>query len=68
VFTAANPTPITLLLRCWHPRLRVRCIPRASSGQAVGTAQAIRRGVADRVLAGGFDSMVSPVGLAGFCL
>ena len=41
----------------------------ASGGQAIGTAlRVIRRGAADRVLAGGFDSMVSPVGLSGFCL
>jgi len=41
----------------------------ASGGQAVGTAlKLIRRGVVDRVLAGGFDSMINPVGLAGFCL
>ena len=41
----------------------------ASGGQAVGTAlKLIRRGVVDRALAGGFDSMISPVGLAGFCL
>jgi 3-oxoacyl-(acyl-carrier-protein) synthase len=41
----------------------------ASGGQALGTAmKLIRRGAVDRVLAGGFDSMVSPVGLAGFCL
>jgi 3-oxoacyl-(acyl-carrier-protein) synthase len=41
----------------------------ASGGQAVGTAlKLIRRGAADRVLAGGFDSMISPVGLSGFCL
>jgi 3-oxoacyl-[acyl-carrier-protein] synthase II len=41
----------------------------ASGGQAVGTAlKLIRRGMVDRALAGGFDSMVSPVGLAGFCL
>ena len=41
----------------------------ASGGQAIGTAlRVIRRGAADRMLAGGFDSMVSPVGLAGFCL
>jgi beta-ketoacyl-acyl-carrier-protein synthase II len=41
----------------------------ASGGQAVGTAmKLIRRGDADFVLAGGFDSMISPVGLAGFCL
>jgi beta-ketoacyl-acyl-carrier-protein synthase II len=41
----------------------------ASGGQAVGTAmKLIRRGIADRVLAGGYDSMISPVGLGGFCL
>jgi 3-oxoacyl-(acyl-carrier-protein) synthase len=41
----------------------------ASGGQALGTAmRVIRRGAADRVLAGGFDSMISPVGLSGFCL
>jgi beta-ketoacyl-acyl-carrier-protein synthase II len=41
----------------------------ASGGQAVGTAlKVIRRGIADCVLVGGFDSMVNPVGLAGFCL
>ena len=41
----------------------------ASGGQAVGTAlKLIRRGAADHVLAGGFDSMINPVGLAGFCL
>ncbi len=41
----------------------------ASGGQAIGTAlKLIRRGVADYALAGGFDSMISPVGIAGFCL
>ena len=41
----------------------------ASGGQAVGTAmKLIRRGAVDRVLAGGFDSMINPVGLGGFCL
>jgi 3-oxoacyl-[acyl-carrier-protein] synthase II len=41
----------------------------ASGGQAVGTAmKLIRRGNADFALAGGFDSMISPVGLGGFCL
>jgi 3-oxoacyl-(acyl-carrier-protein) synthase len=41
----------------------------ASGGQAIGTAlKLIRRGAVDYALAGGFDSMVSPVGLAGFCL
>jgi len=41
----------------------------ASGGQAVGTAmKLIRRGTADCVLTGGFDSMITPIGLAGFCL
>lgn len=41
----------------------------ASGGQAVGTAlKAIRRGAVDCALVGGFDSMINPVGLAGFCL
>jgi beta-ketoacyl-acyl-carrier-protein synthase II len=41
----------------------------ASGGQAIGTAlKVIRRGIVDRALAGGFDSMINPVGLAGFCL
>jgi 3-oxoacyl-[acyl-carrier-protein] synthase II len=41
----------------------------ASGGQAVGAAlKLIRRGRADYALAGGFDSMVNPVGLASFCL
>jgi 3-oxoacyl-[acyl-carrier-protein] synthase II len=41
----------------------------ASGGQAVGTGlRLIRNGRADRVLAGGFDSMINPVGLASFCL
>jgi 3-oxoacyl-(acyl-carrier-protein) synthase len=41
----------------------------ASGGQAVGAAmKLIRRGVSDWVLTGGFDSMIDPIGLAGFCL
>ena len=41
----------------------------ASGGQALGTAlKLIRRGAVDRVLAGGYDSMISPVGIGGFCL
>jgi beta-ketoacyl-acyl-carrier-protein synthase II len=41
----------------------------ASGSQAIGTAmKLIRRGTADYVLAGGFDSMVNPIGLSSFCL
>ncbi len=41
----------------------------ASGGQAIGTAlKVIRRGAADFALAGGFDTMINPVGLSGFCL
>ncbi len=41
----------------------------ASGGQALGTGmKLIRRGTADWALAGGFDSMINPVGLSGFCL
>jgi len=41
----------------------------ASGGQAVGTAlKVLRRGRVDRVLAGGYDSMLNPIGLSGFCL
>ena len=41
----------------------------ASGGQALGTAlKVMRRGLADCVLAGGYDSMLNPIGLSGFCL
>lgn len=41
----------------------------ASGGQALGLGlQAIRRGDADYILAGGFDSMINPLGLSSFCL
>ena len=41
----------------------------ASGGQAIGTAlKLIRRGAVDCALAGGFDSMISPIGISGFCL
>jgi 3-oxoacyl-(acyl-carrier-protein) synthase len=41
----------------------------ASGGQALGTALKImRRGTVDTMLAGGFDSMLNPLGLSAFCL
>lgn len=41
----------------------------ASGGQALGLGlEWIRRGEADYVLAGGFDSMINPVGVSSFCL
>lgn len=41
----------------------------ASGGQALGTAlKVMRRGTVDFMLAGGFDSMLNPFGLASFCL
>jgi beta-ketoacyl-acyl-carrier-protein synthase II len=41
----------------------------ASGGQAIGTAlKVMRRGMADCMLAGGYDSMLNPIGLSGFCL
>jgi 3-oxoacyl-[acyl-carrier-protein] synthase II len=41
----------------------------ASGGQALGTAlKVMRRGSVDFMLAGGYDSMLTPVGLSGFCL
>jgi 3-oxoacyl-(acyl-carrier-protein) synthase len=41
----------------------------ASGGQAVGTAlKVMRRGLVDFMLTGGYDSMLNPIGLSGFCL
>jgi len=41
----------------------------ASGGQALGLAmRVIRRGDADCMLTGGFDSMINPLGLSSFCL
>jgi 3-oxoacyl-(acyl-carrier-protein) synthase len=41
----------------------------ASGGQALGTAlKTMRRGVVDYMLAGGYDSMLNPIGLSAFCL
>lgn len=41
----------------------------ASGGQALGLAMhAMRRGDADYMLVGGFDSMINPFGVSSFCL
>jgi len=41
----------------------------ASGGQALGTAlKVMRRRQADFMLVGGYDSMLNPIGLSGFCL
>ncbi len=41
----------------------------ASGGQALGTAlKVMRRGNVDFMLAGGYDSMLTPIGLSAFCL
>ncbi len=41
----------------------------ASGGQAIGTAlKVMRRGRCDFMLAGGYDSMINPIGLGAFCL
>ncbi len=41
----------------------------SSGGQALGTAlKVMQRGNVDAMLAGGFDSMLNPIGLSGFCL
>ena len=41
----------------------------ASGGQALGLGmQVIQRGEADFLLAGGFDSMINPLGVSSFCL
>ena len=66
-----TPAGMSLLLRHFGIRgyatsVHTAC---ASGGQALGTAmKLIRRGKADWVLAGGFDSMITPIGLSGFCL
>jgi len=68
---SAAPAGMSLLLRRYGIRgyatsVHTAC---ASGGQALGTAmKLIRRGRADWVLAGGFDSMITPIGLSGFCL
>jgi 3-oxoacyl-[acyl-carrier-protein] synthase II len=72
VFCRSQPNAgLSLLLRRFGIRGYASSVHTAcsSGGQALGTAlKLIRRGTADYVLAGGFDSMIDPIGLAGFCL
>jgi 3-oxoacyl-[acyl-carrier-protein] synthase-1/3-oxoacyl-[acyl-carrier-protein] synthase II len=53
-------------IRGYSANLHTAC---ASGGQALGLAmRVVRSGQADYVLAGGYDTMINPIGLAGFCL
>ena len=53
-------------IRGYSANLHTAC---ASGGQALGLAmRVVRNGQADFVLAGGYDTMINPIGLAGFCL
>jgi 3-oxoacyl-(acyl-carrier-protein) synthase len=53
-------------IRGYSANLHTAC---ASGGQALGMAmRVVRSGQADYVLAGGYDTMINPIGLAGFCL
>ena len=62
---------VSLIARAFGIRGRTHTVHTAcsSGGQAIGTAlELIRRGKVDRALAGGFDSMLNPVGLSAFCV
>jgi 3-oxoacyl-(acyl-carrier-protein) synthase len=63
--------PLALLATQFGLRGPLRAVHTAcaSGGQAIGLGlQMLRRGDADVVLAGGADAMLTPIGLAGFCL
>jgi len=62
---------VCLLAECYGVRGYTAAVHTAcsSGGQALGLAMRIvRRGTADRVLAGGCDSMINPLWLGAFCL
>ena len=62
---------VSLISRAFGIRGRTHTVHTAcsSGGQAIGTAlELVRRGKVDRALAGGFDSMLNPVGLSAFCV
>lgn len=53
-------------IRGYSANLHTAC---ASGGQALGLAmRVVRSGQSDVALAGGYDTMINPTGLAGFCL
>ena len=53
-------------IRGYATSVHIAC---ASGGQALGIAlKVMRRGVVDYMLAGGFDSMLNPIGIGAFCL
>ena len=70
-FRSQTNAPVGLLtqhfgIRGYSTAIHTAC---ASGGQAIGTAlRALRRGTCDLVLAGGYDSMLNPLGMSGFCL
>jgi len=72
VFCRSQATAgLALLTQCFDIRGYATAVHTAcaSGGQAVGNAlKLIRRGAVDYALAGGFDSMVSPIGMSSFCL
>ncbi|MDX2171414.1 MAG: beta-ketoacyl-[acyl-carrier-protein] synthase family protein [Deltaproteobacteria bacterium] len=63
--------PLALLATQFGLRGPLRAVHTAcaSGGQAIGSGlKMLRRGEVDFVLAGGTDAMLTPIGLAGFCL
>lgn len=68
--TTSN-TGLSLLIKQFNSRGYASAVHTAcaSGGQALGLGmQAVRRGDADIMLAGGFDSMINPLGVSSFCL
>lgn len=68
--TAAN-SGLSMLLQAFGIRGYANSVHTAcaSGGQALGLAlEVMRRGDADYMLAGGFDSMINPLGVSSFCL
>ena len=70
-FRSQTNAPVGLLtqhfgVRGYSTSIHSAC---ASGGQAIGTAlRVLRRGTSDFALVGGYDSMLNPLGISGFCL